>query len=76
MRKISQRWLLNITSRDIRRLTPRVYDYVLRITVFGQRTITIWYGQIADTIFINDENEEAVKELMDYVDKIKKNNSN
>lgn len=65
-----------MTSRDIKRLTPRVYDYVLRITVFGQRTITIWYGQIADTIFINDENEQAVKELMDYVDKTKKTSAN
>lgn len=60
-----------MTSRDIKRLMPRVHDYLLRVTVFGQRTITIWYGQVADTIFINDENEQVIKELMDYVDKTK-----
>lgn len=64
-----------MTSRDIKRLTPRVHDYLLRVTIFGQRTITIWYGQVADTIFINDENEKAVKELMDKVDESRKDNT-
>ena len=64
-----------MTSRDIKRLTPRVSDYLLRVTIFGQRTITIWYGQVADTIFINDENEKAIKELMDKVDESRKDNT-
>lgn len=58
-------------SNDIKRLKHKVNDYLERVDVFGKRTITIWYGDIADTIYINDENEEAVRELEIYVDKRK-----
>lgn len=58
-------------SNDIKRLKNKVNDYLERVDVFGKRTITIWYGDIADTIYINEENEDAVRELEIYVDKRK-----
>ena len=58
-----------MTTADIKRLEPRVEKYICRVTLLGQPTITIWYGQTADTIFITEENEKALKHLMDTVDK-------
>ena len=58
-----------MTAREIKKLMPRVTDYIERVTLFGKRTITIWHGQVVDTIYIIDENEKAIKELEEYVDK-------
>ena len=58
-----------MTAREIKKLAHRVTDYVERITLFGKRTITIWYGNIVDTIYFTEENEQAIKELEEYVDK-------
>ena len=56
-------------TNDIKRLKKRVTDYLERVDIFGKRTVTIWHGQIADTIYITEENMEAVRELEEYVEK-------
>lgn len=61
-----------MTAKDIKRLTHRVTDYLCRVTLQGQATVTIWYGNVVDTIFVTDENKEALEELMYLVD-LKKN---
>lgn len=62
-----------MTDREIRKLTPRVVDYIERITLFGKHTVTFWYGQIVDTVYVTDDNKEALEELMKDVDRRKGN---
>ena len=64
-----------MSPEQIRKLTKKVTNYLMRVTLFGRRTVTIWYGNIVDTIYITDENEEALKELMDYVDNHRRKNN-
>lgn len=61
-----------MTDREIRKLARKVTNYIERITIFGKRTITIWYGNIVDTIYITSDNEEAVKYLENEVDRRRK----
>lgn len=54
---------------QIKRITPRVTEYLIRTTSNGKHTITIWYDNIADTIFITNDNTEVIWELMNEVDR-------
>ena len=64
-----------MTAKDVNRLAHRVTDYLCRVTIRGQATVTIWYGNVVETIFVTDENEKALEELMNLVDS-KKNGQN
>lgn len=53
-----------MTSKQIKKLAHRVESAIVRCDIYGNSWLTIWYGQIADAILIDSENEEAVKELL------------
>ena len=53
-----------MTSKEIKKLAHRVEGAIVRNDLHGNSWVTIWYGQIADTILITPENIDAVREML------------
>lgn len=59
-------------AKQIEKLSHRIESAITRCDIYGNSWVTIWYGQVVDSILVTPENEEAVKKMLRDLESRKK----
>ena len=57
-----------MTNAQLKKIIPLVESAIMRVDLFGRTWVTIWYGDIADSVIVTEENKELFDEMFERLE--------